>query len=184
MCIRDSFNGVTSEETCESTFTIEEDGTPEASHTPTAEVTVTPSETVQVTPSSTPENPSPTPTAGLTSSPTPLITPSPTPGVATTPEVTVFATPSATPYGIACGPADVDKNDYFDIVDFGGTDGFASFYQRRCNDSGNDFSNPTTGVNCGSKDSVNGPDTADDGLIDLSDFVSFADRYNNPLCTL
>lgn len=155
-----STNGVYSLETCENTFTIEE-----------GEVT----NTLTPTPVENTVTPTPTPVEGtVTPTPTPLVgtvTPSPTP---------LDVTPTPTVIGVACGPADIitgqGQNDKFDIVDFGGTGGFASFYGKTCNDSASDFSNPETGVDC------KGKDVTLDNVVNIFDFISFAERYAKASC--
>ena len=145
-------NNEASPDTCENTFTIEErDVTHSATPTPG-----------EASPTPTPGEASPTPTPGAA-------TPTPTPGA---------ASPTPTILGVACGPADINFSDNFEIVDFGGTGGFSSFYQKICNDSANDFSNPESGIDCGGKDATR------DNIVDIHDFVSFADRYTNESCVL
>ncbi len=156
-------------------------GTPTPLITPSA--TVAPTATPELTSSITP-----TPTFGTEITPSPTATPNveetptltPTPGVADTPHVSATPTASATPGytpsvtryisptpsqitgAVACGRADVNNDNIFDMSDF---IEFAALYQRHCNDSSQNF-----GI-CGGKDADR------TGKIELEDFVSFASRY-------
>ena len=94
-----------------------------------------------------------------------------------TPVPTNTVEPSVTPtnitVGFICGRADINNDGKFSIFDFGGYQvGFASFYQKLCDDTEADHLSYGA---CGGKDADKR------GKVDIADFQSFAQRYNSCL---
>lgn len=169
--------------TCSKTFTIVQ---PSSTPTGTLQPTLTPSPTprVSTTPSLTPTStrvpsvsatPSIRPSATLTSTPGPSLTPSRTPVPSATVSVSLTPTPLVYVEGI-CGPIDITNDLKISILDFGiSRIGFASAYGRVCEDTEEDYA---------SYNSCAGKDSDRSGKVDIFDFISFAERYNKPSCSL
>lgn len=148
--------------------------TPSPTRTPSPTIKPSPTRTVTPTPSKT-STPVPTNTTVPGQSPIPTNTTVP---VETTPPST-STLPSATPAGsdaVVCGAADIDGDGKFTINDFGGYKaGFNYFYGKKCVDTQQMH---VSYAPCGGKD------VDKNGIANILDFQSFAQRYRQQSCAL